>query len=249
MLRFLLALLILVKVALGYVDSDLDGVDDSVDKCPNTPFDVLVNADGCPLKEKGNYYIKVSSSLANDKSSTSITSFITFAYANQNWYFSITGSYILKDINGGSKTGDSFVFGSYVYPYGSLYVQIGANIKIPTSENSKSFDFTPSILADYYFNSTDLFIYLNYTITGEKNLKNNYSVSVGIGNQFTETFYSSVSLDYSSASVKGYSNEKYISIYAIYDITDRVYFSVLYSYGINSPATDHYLFGKVAYRF
>jgi len=33
------------------VDSDLDGVPDTLDKCPNTPFLTLVNTDGCPIKK------------------------------------------------------------------------------------------------------------------------------------------------------------------------------------------------------
>ena len=32
------------------MDKDNDGVLDSYDKCPNTPFTELVDADGCPLK-------------------------------------------------------------------------------------------------------------------------------------------------------------------------------------------------------
>lgn len=31
------------------IDSDLDGVTDDRDKCPDTPLGVVVNADGCPV--------------------------------------------------------------------------------------------------------------------------------------------------------------------------------------------------------
>jgi hypothetical protein len=34
----------------GILDKDNDGVLDSYDKCPNTPFTQLVDASGCPLK-------------------------------------------------------------------------------------------------------------------------------------------------------------------------------------------------------
>ena len=50
MLRLLLTILLSVFFLYGYVDSDLDGVDDSVDKCPNTPFSDLVNEHGCSVK-------------------------------------------------------------------------------------------------------------------------------------------------------------------------------------------------------
>ncbi len=32
------------------IDSDKDGVFDKYDKCPNTPFNKLVDKDGCPIK-------------------------------------------------------------------------------------------------------------------------------------------------------------------------------------------------------
>ncbi len=49
-LRLLLIMLLSAFFLYGYVDSDLDGVDDSVDKCPNTPFSDLVNESGCTIK-------------------------------------------------------------------------------------------------------------------------------------------------------------------------------------------------------
>ena len=50
MARLLIILLFTGFFLYGYVDTDLDGVDDSVDKCPNTPFSDLVNESGCTVK-------------------------------------------------------------------------------------------------------------------------------------------------------------------------------------------------------
>lgn len=50
MVRVLYMMLFSVLFLYGYVDSDLDGVDDSVDKCPNTPFSDLVDESGCTIK-------------------------------------------------------------------------------------------------------------------------------------------------------------------------------------------------------
>lgn len=47
-------------------DSDKDGIPDNKDKCPNTPLEVKVNKDGCPLERKlGNihFYIETSASM------------------------------------------------------------------------------------------------------------------------------------------------------------------------------------------
>ena len=50
MVRVLIIMLFVIFSLYGYVDSDLDGVDDSVDKCPNTPFSDLVDESGCTIK-------------------------------------------------------------------------------------------------------------------------------------------------------------------------------------------------------
>ncbi len=249
MFRVLLIWLLAFSFAFGYIDEDLDGVDDSVDKCPGTPFDVLVNADGCPLEESGKFYIKLSASYSLDEGESSLTSYITVSYSNTNWYFSVTGSYLLDADESKNEVGDTYLFGSYILNWKNLYTQLGLNIKIPTSKVSKKIDYTPSILVDMYLNSIDVFLYGDYTFTNEEGLKNSYNLSVGIGNQFTYRFYLSTSFDYSQSNVSGYDDEQYISIYAIYDFTEKFFASILYSYGLNKSAIDHNIFGKIGYRF
>lgn len=249
MLRILLIWLLAFSFAFGYVDEDLDGVDDAVDKCPGTPFDVLVNADGCPLEEAGNFYIKLSTSYSIDEGNSSLTSYVTFSYSNTSWYFSLTGSYIVNNEETKNEIGDAYLFGSYILNWKNLYTQFGLNIKLPTSKVSKKIDYIPSVLIDTYLSNFDVFIYGDYTFTSEEGLKNSYNLSIGFGNQFTDRFYSSISFDYSQSNVSGYDDEEYISIYAIYDITEKYFASVLYSYGLNKSAIDHNIFGKIGYRF
>ena len=50
MIKWIISLLMIASLMYGYVDSDLDGVDDSVDKCPNTPFSDLVDESGCTIE-------------------------------------------------------------------------------------------------------------------------------------------------------------------------------------------------------
>ena len=42
-----LILILLSGMSIAYEDQDIDGVEDSVDECPNTPFDALVDKRGC----------------------------------------------------------------------------------------------------------------------------------------------------------------------------------------------------------
>ncbi len=248
LLRFLL-ILFLFSSAFGYVDADLDGVDDSVDKCPGTPFDVLVNADGCPINEPGKFYIKLASSYSKDSNGYSVDTFLTFAFSKKNWYLSLTGNYTLKDFSGKSEIGDLYIFGSYIWSSEYLYIQPGISIKVPVSQYSNSFEYIPSILFDVYFSTYDIFLYGNYRFTDEDYQKDSYSLSVGLGNQLTDTFYISTSFDYSRPPYSTIDNENYLSIYISYNLTEKYVISLLYSYGLNEDALDHYIFGKISVEF
>ncbi|SHO80350.1 hypothetical protein MNB_SV-15-248 [hydrothermal vent metagenome] len=47
---FILIITILINLY-GYTDLDFDGVDDAIDKCPNTSFEDEVGEDGCPYNK------------------------------------------------------------------------------------------------------------------------------------------------------------------------------------------------------
>ena len=46
-MKFISLILLLTYSLLAYNDADMDGVDDKIDKCLDTPFMDLVNKDGC----------------------------------------------------------------------------------------------------------------------------------------------------------------------------------------------------------
>ncbi len=49
-----LMIMLLSGVAFAFQDSDIDGVDDKFDQCPNTPFDGLVDKHGCSAQQLQN---------------------------------------------------------------------------------------------------------------------------------------------------------------------------------------------------
>jgi len=86
--------------AFAYEDYDIDGVDDSVDLCPNTPFDELVDRNGCsksqtPSKSKrvGKLTLKVGTNIYRDKDYEDDTSLNLYAnYRYKSWDISISNS-------------------------------------------------------------------------------------------------------------------------------------------------------------
>ena len=252
-------LLSCIYPAAAFIDSDLDGVDDRYDKCPNTPFDQLVGPDGCPLgkarlerisKPKGTFYLKVGGGYTKDGADSSLYSSVSVAYAVEGVYLSWTSYYYLQnDYVDDTGLGDSFLYGSYAKFFGKVYTIFGLNIKLPTG-NSKltdnKFDFTPSLMLDYIRGKDDYFIYYGYTIKGDK--KNVNTVSLGAGYQFSKKLYSSLSLDMNSSPVSG-KMRYYLSYFGLYNFTKRYYATFSYSYGLNETATDHSFFGKLGVRY
>ncbi len=233
----------------AFIDEDLDGVDDTVDQCPNTPFDELVDKNGCPLekeKYRGNFYFKIGGGILREKSKNLYFSSVSFAYAYKELYFSISPTYYL---NYSSGLGDTYLYGSYSKFIKDLFLNFGLTVQLPTG-NSKlgenSYNFTPSITFDFFKNSWDYFVYYGYTIKSNSGLKNRHDLSVGLGYQFNDKFYLNSSLDFI------YSNNKtknYLSFFGIWDFSKKYYLSFNYDYGLNSIAIDHSLFIKLGIKF
>lgn len=128
------AVLLFSNFSFAFVDNDLDGVDDSIDKCPNTPFDQIVGQDGCPIRKigqeqqsgiKGRFYFKVGLVYNTDNSNDSTISATSIAYAYKGFYVSLSTNYYLYDSivkNGG--LGDSFLYLSYSFFSIKIFIQL-----------------------------------------------------------------------------------------------------------------------------
>lgn len=259
--RIMLPFLFSISFGFAFTDNDLDGVEDTIDRCPNTPFTQIVGPDGCPIgkigqektsEKKGTFYFKIGGGFDYENSNTTTLSSVTLAYAYQHWYLSISSTYYIHDdYVGKGGVGDSYIYGSYSKFIKNVYATIGLSVKIPTGNSDfsdKRIDFTPSFSLDYIRDKDDYFIYYGYTFKGKSSLKDVQTASIGAGYQFTRKFYGSLSLDWITSSIDRKS--KYTaSIFTLYDITKMYYTTLNYSYGLNGRATDHSIFIKLGVRF
>ncbi len=257
--KSLLTIIAVPSIVFAFTDKDMDGVDDSIDKCPNTPFLEIVGPDGCPIskpkpekKKLGRFYFKIGAGYNTEKSVGATYSSVSLAYAIKGFYVSWTTLYYINDefVNKGGM-GDSYFYTSYTKYFKNVYATAGLNIKVPTGDkqfSDEKFDFTPSVSLDYIRGKDDYFIYYGYTFKGDNTLKDVNAVSIGGGYQFTKKFYSSLSLDAVSSAVSG--KMKYTASYfGLYNFTRRYYSTLSYSYGLNDLAVDHSIFLKLGIRF
>ena len=246
---FTLVLLSLITFNVyGFTDSDFDGVDDSVDKCPHTPFDVLVGSDGCPLeKYRGTFYFKLGVGYTKDNDYNNSLINASLGYAYKNWYVSILSNYYTNDSDlDKSGVGDTYLYGSYTFSLNNFYITPGLTLKIPTASDgfgTGNYDVSPSLTADYIFSKLDIFAYYGYIFRGSDDLDDNYTISLGLGYQITDPLYLSLSFDTDK------NESKYLSLFGIYDFTDKYYSTLNLSYGLNDLSTDLYVSLKFGIRF
>lgn len=98
-----LSLLLLSSISVAYQDYDIDGVEDSLDACPNTPFNALVDAQGCPSQgevpsKKTNNYLgqltfKVGTDISTDETYENANALNLYAnYRYRHWDVSLSNS-------------------------------------------------------------------------------------------------------------------------------------------------------------
>ena len=187
-----LTLLATVVFALNlhaFTDSDLDGVDDSVDKCPNTPFMDIVDLNGCTkksllkttTKKPSNHHfdIIVGASYSGadynqlSRNDTTATSLQADYYYKDLSIQASTSYYYSKESNGRTSNGfyDAFVGASYrIQATKDLKFYIGLGALLPTydtSFNNINTDYKASVSFSYYIGKVNLFGGYSYTLIGD----------------------------------------------------------------------------------
>ena len=243
-----LLFLLLFSLSFAFKDSDLDGVEDSKDKCPGTPILVLVDKYGCPIERpKGRFYLRVGASFLSNGPETRTALLTSLAYYYSKFYISFTTRYYVYSKLYGEGPGDSTVYGSYRFSVGNLFVIPGLRVRLPTGEEPftvRDLYLTPSVILDLLLGRLDLFLYGGYTLREGRDL---LSVSVGSGYDFTENLY--VSLSYDTTSSPSGGNLSYVSAFLLFDLTRRVYATFGYSYGLEERAVDQRATFRIGIRF
>ena len=147
----ILTFLLLTGMSFAYEDHDIDGVEDSVDACPNTPFNVLVNEKGCPDKDeksattpktyRGDFSFKIGTDISQDETYDSDTSLNLYAnYAYHNWDISISNS---RSSTSNSYTDDNsysdndiYITTGYLFDLPSTQIKLSLGTKIADNEES-----------------------------------------------------------------------------------------------------------------
>ena len=186
----LLLITLLSSALFAYSDSDMDGVADNIDKCPNTPLTDLVDVNGC-TKAK----VKLKKQENNEENQGHADVIIGLNYAGSNfaslnrsdtYAASLQADYYYKNFSLQAYTSyyktaaqdydesglnDSFIGAAYNVHMGkSLSLRLGAGALLPTyntSLNNNNTDYTGSATLSYYYSKFNLFGGYAYTMIND----------------------------------------------------------------------------------
>jgi len=146
-----LILILLSGMSMAYEDQDIDGVEDSIDECPNTPFDALVDKRGClntnepkattPKSYIGHFTFKVGTDISSDETYETDSSLNLYAnYSYKNWDISISNSRSVSSNNytedNSYSDSDIYVTTGYLFDLSNSQLKLSIGTKIVDDEDS-----------------------------------------------------------------------------------------------------------------
>ncbi|MCF6244025.1 MAG: hypothetical protein L3J43_03195 [Sulfurovum sp.] len=235
-----IALLFSVTQVYGFQDYDIDGVEDSIDRCANTSFDAIVDKHGCAIdKNKKDYFGKFTLQVGtqirqDDVYGSHNTLNLSANYRYKNWDMTLTniqsttmGSFSDNNLN---DDGDIYLSAGYMFVFSkaSLKLTVGTRFLSDMSTQSSSTNpsrggrgrgkkgnHTVTATTDTISLDNDYFTSLNYSY--QMNAKQNLFLFTG----YTVT---------DDSPTQTYENYGSFSIGTGYSVTREFYTSVAYNY-------------------
>ncbi len=253
----------------AYSDLDMDGVDDSIDQCPNTPLTDLVDINGCTKKmliSPHHYDIIVGANYtgfnyASLNKTDTYSSSLQVDYYYKQFSLQASTSYYKTDGNGYSENGmnDSFIGASYQFkPTKSLSFRLGAGALLPTyntSLNNNNTDYTTSANISYTQGKANIFGGYNYTMINDDDIagtvayQNTNAFSGGLGYYLTNKLYISGAYNTADSIYVGIEKIRTVSAYGYYSINTHWFSTFSYAYGLSDSASDNATSIKLGYYF
>jgi len=260
--RFVL-IFVLPVLLLAYNDSDLDGVEDALDQCENTPLTELVDLTGCTIKSlvsPHNFEVILGQSYAEENNISLNLSQFQLGYYYKAFSFLLSGAYYDMESADYKENGwnDLYLDAYYqIKPTDNLRVQFGAGVVFPTYDStsndssSNKTDYRASIQSSYTLDDLSLFAGLGTTVVGDNSetttFQNSHFYKVGFGYYLNDNFYTSLSYNHSTSIYESLEDIQNVSGYAYYMIDKNWFTTFKYVHGLSDNALDKLVGLKLGY--
>ena len=247
-------LLILTTSLFAVNDQDIDGVDDAHDLCINTPFDKIVDENGCPYDTTGTkkFTFQIGEDISfNSFSNKTNTLNLFLNYNYKKWDFSLSSTnYNATNINTLIDTEDDlYLTAGYLFQTNKLNTKISVGTKFAFMDDNaidRDNDYLISTNFDYFISpKQNIFLYYSYTFSGNSDTtdyENFHSFSIGTGYAFTDKWYSALSYNYAQSPYANTRSYKALSWFNYYTLPHDFYISCNYARTLNHSSDYDHLF-------
>lgn len=274
---FLVITILFYTTLFAYIDSDFDGVEDVLDRCPNTSFMELVDINGCTIKSLVSPHhidIIVGASYSDSDYQTlsqtkTIASSVQVDYYYKNFSLQASTSYFSTKGSGYQDRGiyDSFIGGAYQFDIvEALSIRIGAGAIIPTyktSLNNNNTDYVGSLNFSYTLNNFNIFGGYSYIMVNDEDItiiyntnsvqnivyQNTNAFSAGLGYYLTEKLYINGAFNSSNSIYATSEDIRTVSAYLYYTIDEHWFSTFSYARGLSETASKNYISLRLGYFF
>jgi len=255
-MRIVLLFSLLAVSLFAYTDSDLDGVTDELDRCPNTPMLALVDKNGCTvetLKAKSEHHADVSMGIGYDKVDSETDDKVYTIDINY-YYGAFTANLYtvnyLENVNIYSKD-DLYLSAYYQYEISdTLGLRFGTGVVLPLSDaNGNETDYLLSAQITYQIDSVLLYAYYKYTFMNDLYSRNIHTVVVGAGYSPASKLYTILSFSNEQSIYRGYDDIRYLTLYNKYYFDDHWFGTLRLSAGLSDTANDFSTVFSIGYYF
>jgi hypothetical protein len=221
----------------AYIDSDIDGVEDRYDLCPNTPLTQLVNLEGCGIEDLSSskhFDIIFGLNYAIDNSIKLSTSSLQLDYYYKNISIEVYSSYFNINSNNNIQSGfNKYINGYYNFNISNNFLlRAKLGLSFPTYINSDTkIDYTSALYGIYKNENITLLFGLGYT--------NQWFYNIGVGYYMTDKLYTSIEYHNSNSIFSSVSDIRALSIYSYYKLDEHWFFTLNYRYGLSNSAIDN----------
>lgn len=261
-MKYIFSLLLITSTLFAYVDSDMDGVEDSLDRCPNTPISDLVDTSGCSTESLvSKHHFDVVAGLSFGQTDYTLTpntnTYATTAqidYYYKDFSLQASTSYYNTSSSGYSDSGmnDSLLLASYaLHPTNDLSVKASVGAILPTynSElhNNKT-DYIASLHVTKNIKDMDIFAEYIYTMINNNDVVNATNIiyyqninayTIGTGYNFSKKLHASLSYFQANSIYKDVQDIKSISTYLAYSIDKNWFLNLSYSKGLSDSTSEN----------
>ena len=266
-LLFILSILMSINLY-AYTDSDMDGVDDALDKCPNSLLTDLVDINGCTKKSlisphRYDFIIGLNYSDSDYRTlnaTDTLASSLQVDYYYKQFSIQASTSFFKTDSGDYSDNGlyDSFLGASYIInTTDKLSVSLSAGLILPTYDtelDNNNMDYTASVNLSYALENINIFGGYSLTLVNDDDIgdityQNTNSFNAGLGYYFSNKLYMSASYSVGDSIYSGLEDIETATVYGYYTIDQDRFVTLSYSSGLSDTASDNYLSLRLGFLF